>query len=63
VTLQSSPAVTGPFVDDLTATVNVNTRTITIPTAGLSLFYRLEAMAPVNIASISLAGGTVTITY
>jgi hypothetical protein len=63
VTLQSSPVVTGPYADEPTATVNVNTRTITIPTAGPSMFYRLAAVAPVNVASISLAGGTLTITY
>jgi hypothetical protein len=65
VTLQSSPVFTGPYTNVSTATVNVNTRTITIPlsTAGPSTFYRLAAVAPVNVASISLAGGTVTITY
>jgi hypothetical protein len=63
VTVQSSPVVNGPFADDPTATVNPGTRTITIPTAGLARFYRLQAIAPVNIATISLAGGTVTLTY
>jgi hypothetical protein len=63
VTVQSSPVLTGPFADDPTATVNVGTRTITISTAGPTKFYRLAAIAPVNSASISLAGGTVTMTY
>jgi hypothetical protein len=63
VTVQSSPVVTGPFADDPTATVNGNTRTITIPTAGLSRFYRLAAIGPVNIANISLTGNTVTLAY
>jgi hypothetical protein len=63
VTVQSSPVVTGPYADDPTATVNAAMRTITIPKAGPIRFYRLAAIAPVNIAGASLAGGTVTITY
>jgi hypothetical protein len=63
VTVQSSAVVTGPYADDPTATVNVDTRTVTIPTGGPSKFYRLAAVAPVNIAGISLAGNTVTLTY
>jgi hypothetical protein len=63
VAVQSASALTGPYADDPAATVNVNTRTVTIPTTGLSRFYRLAAIAPVNIASISLTGSTVTITY
>ncbi|MGO8697738.1 MAG: hypothetical protein ACLQVY_08485 [Limisphaerales bacterium] len=63
VTVQSSPVVAGPYADDSTAAVNVHTRTVTIPATGVSKFYRLAAIAPVNIASISLTGGTVTITY
>jgi hypothetical protein len=65
VTPQSSSVVTGPYADVPTATVNVNTRTVTIPipAAGPSTFYRLAAVAPVDIASISLAGGTLTFTY
>ena len=62
-TLQSSPAVAGPYADDPAATVNVGTRTITIPAAGASRFYRLEAVVPVRISGISVAAGTVTLTY
>ena len=63
VTVQSSPTVTGPYADDATATVNVATRTITIPTAGPSRFYRLAAVVPVQISSISVSAGTVTLKY
>jgi hypothetical protein len=63
VTVQSSPVVNGPYADEPTATVNVNTRTIAIPTAGIARFYRLAAIGPVSIAQISLTGNTVTITY
>jgi hypothetical protein len=63
VTVQSSPAVTGPYADDPTATVNVGARTITIPTPGASRFYRLAAVVPVNIAGISLVPGALTLKY
>ena len=63
VTLQSSAAVAGPYADEPTATVNVNARTASIPAAGVARFYRLLAAAPIKIAGISVAGGTVTIKY
>jgi hypothetical protein len=63
VTVQSSVLVTGPYVNDGTATVNVGTRTITMPTAGATRFYRLEAVVPVKITRISVAGSTVTLKY
>ncbi len=63
VTVQSSPVVTGPYVDDSTATVNPGARSVTIPAAGAVRFYRLESVAPVNIGTASMAGGVVTLTY
>lgn len=63
VSVQSSSVVTGGFTDDHAATVNAGTRTITLPVAGPARFYRLRAILPVKIASISVAGGTVTIRY
>jgi len=63
VTVQSSALVAGPYVNDGTATVNLGTRTITMPTAGSSRFYRLDAVVPVKITRISVAGSTVTLSY
>lgn len=63
VTLQSAAAVSGPYADAPTAVINAGTRTITLPAAGSSRFYRLRAIVPVKIAGISVAGGTVTIGY
>jgi hypothetical protein len=63
VTVQSSALVTGPYVNDGTATVNVGTRTITMPAAGSSRFYRLDAVVPVKITGISVAGSTVTLNW
>lgn len=63
VTLKSSSVVSGPYVDEPTATLNVNARSISIPAAGTPKFYRLQAAVPVKITSISVTGGTVTIKY
>ena len=63
VALQSAPSVTGPYADDSTATVNTSTRTITIPTAGTSRFYRLDAIVPLKIQGISLSSGAAMIQY
>jgi hypothetical protein len=63
VAVQSSSVVTGGFADDATAIVDGGTRTITLPPSGPTRFYRLRAILPVKIASISVAGGIVTIKY
>jgi hypothetical protein len=63
VTLRSSAVVNGTYAAEPTATVNVNARTVSIAAAGTPRFYRLEAAVPVKITGISVAGGTVTITY
>ena len=63
VALQSASVVTGPYADELTATINVNARSVSITAAGAPRFYRLLAPAPVKISSISASGGTVTIKY
>jgi hypothetical protein len=63
VAVQSSSLVTGPYVEDATATVNLGTRTITIPMAGADRFYRVDAAEPLKITSIAAAGGTVTLKY
>lgn len=63
VSVQSSGVASGGFTDDATATVNAGTRTITLPVAGPARFYRLRAILPVKIASLSVTGGTVTIKY
>jgi hypothetical protein len=63
VTVQSSAAVAGPFVKDTAAMVNTSTRTITIPTAGSSRFYRLNAIIPLRISGISASGGIVNLHF
>ena len=63
VTLQSSAVVTGPYADDATATVDVSQRIITIPTAGAARFYRLSALLPLKITSISASNGVATLRF
>lgn len=63
VALQSATSVSGPYADDGAATVNTAARTITIPTAGTSKFYRLNAIVPLKIRGISLSGNAATLQY
>jgi hypothetical protein len=63
VAVQSCAAITGPFADDSTAVVNAGTRTIVIPAAGASRFYRLSAIVPLKISGISTSGGAVNIRF
>jgi hypothetical protein len=63
VALQSSSLATGAYADEAGATVDVGTRTVTLPASGNARFYRLVAPVPVSIASIAVRAGVVTIRY
>ena len=63
VALQSSSVISGAYTDEPSATVDVNARTVSIPATGTPKFYRLQAVGPIKITGISVAGGTVTIKY
>jgi len=63
VAVQSASVVNGPYTDDGTATVNVSTRTITVPISGGAKFFRLNAMVPLKITNISVSGGNVIMTF
>jgi hypothetical protein len=63
ITVQSSPDITGPYGDDATAMANFSTRTITIPMAGASRFYRLDPLVPLKVTGISLLGEDVVLRF
>lgn len=64
IRLASSAVVTGPYTFETAAVVNPATKTITVPQAGATRFYRISSGVPaVTITSISLSGGNVVITY
>jgi hypothetical protein len=61
--LYSAAVVTGPYTEAAAQSVNLTTKTITVPLSGNRQFYRLWADATLQIARITLAGGNVVITY
>jgi hypothetical protein len=62
-TLISAPAITGPYVDAVGQSVNLLTKTITVPLSGRSQFYRIRSATALTITKITLSGGNVVITY
>ena len=63
VVLVSAAVFTGPYTDAAGQSVNLETKTITVPTSGDMQFYRLRSDTALTIKSISLSGGIVVITY
>jgi len=63
VILVSSAGVTGPFTDASGQSLDLETRTITVPMSGSTRFYRLRAGIALTIESITISGGNVVITY
>lgn len=61
--LRSATVVTGPYTDAAGQSINLATKTITIPRSGNLRFYRLWSATAVTITSIKLAGNKVVITY
>ena len=63
VILASAAEVTHLFTDAAGHTVNLATKTITVPLSGSRQFYRIRSGTPLTIANITVDGGNVTITY
>jgi len=63
VILVSAAVVTGPYTDASGQSVNLATKTITVPTSGAMQYYRISSGTALTIASITLSGGNVVITY
>jgi len=61
--LQSAAVVTGPYTDAAGQSVNLATKTITVPLSGSTQFYRIRSNTALTITSITLSGGNVVITY
>ena len=61
--LQSSESVTGPFTDAEGQSLNLATKTITVPASGNMQFYRIRSGTALTIASITISGGNVVIIY
>ncbi len=63
VVLRSSAVVTGPYNDAPGQSVNLATKTITVPMSGSIEFYRIWSDTPRTLIAITLSGGNVVITY
>jgi len=55
--------VTGPYTDAAGQTVNLATKTITVPLSGNTQFYRIRAGTALTLNSITIQGGNVVILY
>ena len=63
VVLVSAAVVTGPYTDAAGQSVDLVTRTITVPVSADMRYYRIRADTALTVANITLSGGTVVITY
>ena len=63
VVLQSAAVVTGPYTDAAGQSLNLATKTITVPKSGSMQFYRIRAGTALTITRITISGGNVAITY
>ena len=63
VSLVSAAVVTGPYTDAAGQSVNLATKTITVPKSGSMQFYRIRSGTAFTIATITVSGDNVVITY
>jgi hypothetical protein len=61
--LQSAAVANGPYTDAAGQSVNLATKTITVPLSGNMRFYRISAYTAFTITSVTVSGGNVVITY
>jgi hypothetical protein len=62
-TLASAGVVTGPYTDAAGQSLNLATRTITVPKSDRMQYYRIRSGTALTITSITLSGGNMVITY
>ena len=63
VRLVSAPMVTGPYTDAAGQSVNLATKTVTVPKSGSIQFYRIRSNTALTITSITISGDAVVITH
>jgi ABC-type multidrug transport system ATPase subunit len=62
-TLVSAAAVNGPYVDAIGQSLNLVTKTMTVPLSGSTQFYRIRSGTALTITSITISGGNVVLNY
>jgi Ice-binding-like len=63
VILVSAAVVTGPYTDAAGQSVNLATKTITVPVSGDMRYYRIISGTALTITSTTVSGGNMVITY
>ena len=63
VMLLSSAVVTGPYTEAVGQSVNLITKTITVPVSGSMQFYRIRSGSALTFTGITVSGGNVVLTY
>jgi len=63
LTLVSAAVVTGPYLDAIGQSLNLVTKTITVPWSGGVQFYRIRSGTALTIKGIAITGGNAVITY
>ena len=61
--LQSAELPAGSYTDAPGQSLDLATKTITVPLSGSMQFYRIRAGAAVTITRITISGGNVVLTY
>ena len=61
--VQSAALLTGPYTDAAGQSLNLATKTITVPKSGNMQFYRIRSTTALTITSIIISGANVVITY
>jgi hypothetical protein len=61
--LTSAAVVTGPYTDAAGQSLNLGTKTITVPRSGAMQFYRVRSNTALTIAKIAVSGGNIVVTY
>jgi Ice-binding-like len=62
-TLVSAVVATGPYSDAIGQSLNLVSKTMTVPMSGSTQFYRIRSVTGLTIKSITVSGGNVVITY
>ncbi|HEY5914408.1 MAG TPA: ice-binding family protein, partial [Verrucomicrobiae bacterium] len=63
VILVSAALATGPYTDAAGQSLNLTTKTLTVPLSGSMQFYRIRSTTGLTIRSITISGADVVITY
>jgi hypothetical protein len=63
LTLVSAAVVTGPYLDAIGQSLNLVTKTITVPLSGSVQFYRIRSGTALAIKGLTITGGNAIITY